>query len=80
MKNVGGDVARARMEAHRQRLIRDKVARMQDAVDSHPSNEERLRRMRQTVRALGHLAEASIELKAKQRLLAAFRDWRSRAD
>jgi predicted anti-sigma-YlaC factor YlaD len=38
-----------------------------------------LEQMRQTLRMLGHLAEASIEPEAKQRLLAAFRDWRSSA-
>jgi anti-sigma factor RsiW len=38
-----------------------------------------LEQMRQTVRALGHLAEESIEPEAKQRLLAAFRDWRRSA-
>jgi anti-sigma factor RsiW len=38
-----------------------------------------LEQMRLTVRTLGHLAEASIEPEAKQRLLAAFRDWRSSA-
>jgi anti-sigma factor RsiW len=35
-----------------------------------------LEQMRQTIRALGHLAEEAIEPEAKQRLLAAFRDWR----
>jgi anti-sigma factor RsiW len=35
-----------------------------------------LEQMRQTIRALGQLAEESIEPQAKQRLLAAFRDWR----
>ena len=38
-----------------------------------------LEQMRQTVRALGHLAEESIEPAAKQRLLAAFRNWRRAA-
>ena len=35
-----------------------------------------LEQMRQTVRALGRLPEASMELEGKERLLAAFRDWR----
>ena len=35
-----------------------------------------LEQMRQTVRALGRLSEESIEPEAKERLLAAFRDWR----
>ena len=35
-----------------------------------------LEQMRQTVRALGRLAEESIQPEAKQRLLVAFRDWR----
>ena len=35
-----------------------------------------LEQMRQTVRALGRLSEASMEPEAKERLLAAFRDWR----
>jgi anti-sigma factor RsiW len=35
-----------------------------------------LEQMRQAVRALGRLAEGSIQPEAKQRLLAAFRDWR----
>ena len=35
-----------------------------------------LEQMRQTIRALGRLAEESIEPEAKQQLLAAFRDWR----
>jgi anti-sigma factor RsiW len=39
-----------------------------------------LEQMRQTIRALGRLAEESIEPEAKQRLLAAFRDWRRGAN
>jgi anti-sigma factor RsiW len=39
-----------------------------------------LEQMRQTVRALGHLPDESIEPETKQRLLAAFRDWRRAAD
>jgi anti-sigma factor RsiW len=35
-----------------------------------------LEQMQQTVRALGQLAEESIEPEAKQRLLTAFRNWR----
>jgi anti-sigma factor RsiW len=35
-----------------------------------------LEQMRQTVRALGRLVEEAMEPEAKQRLLAAFRDWR----
>ena len=35
-----------------------------------------LEQMRQTIRAVGRLAEESIEPKAKQQLLTAFRDWR----
>ena len=35
-----------------------------------------LEQMRQTVRALGRLSEESMEPEAKERLLAAFRDWR----
>ena len=35
-----------------------------------------LEQMRQTLRALGRLAEESIQPEAKQRLLVAFRDWR----
>jgi anti-sigma factor RsiW len=38
-----------------------------------------LGQMQEMVRALGHLAEESIEPEAKQRLLAAFRDWRRSA-
>jgi anti-sigma factor RsiW len=35
-----------------------------------------LEQMRQTIRAVGRLAEDSIEPKAKQQLLTVFRDWR----
>ena len=36
-----------------------------------------LEQMRQTLRALGHLPEDSIEPEAKERLLHVFRDWKS---
>ena len=35
-----------------------------------------LAQMRQTVRVLGRFSEESLEPEAKERLLAAFRDWR----
>jgi anti-sigma factor RsiW len=35
-----------------------------------------LEQMRQTVQVLGRLSEESITTEAKERLLAAFRDWR----
>jgi anti-sigma factor RsiW len=35
-----------------------------------------LEQMRQTIRAVGRLPEESIEPRAKQQLLTAFRDWR----
>jgi anti-sigma factor RsiW len=38
-----------------------------------------LEQMRQTVRMLGRLTEESIEPEARERLLAAFRDWRHSA-
>ncbi|MDQ6670385.1 MAG: zf-HC2 domain-containing protein [Chloroflexota bacterium] len=38
-----------------------------------------LEQMRQTLRALGKLSEESIEAEAKERLLAAFRDWQRRS-
>jgi anti-sigma factor RsiW len=35
-----------------------------------------LEQMRQTIRALGHLSEESIDAQAKERLLSAFRNWK----
>jgi anti-sigma factor RsiW len=35
-----------------------------------------LEQMRQTIRALGRLAEESIDTEAKERLLSVFRDWK----
>jgi hypothetical protein len=55
----------------------DDPLRLEQHLEECPYCQNYLDQMRQTIEALGHLSEESIAPRARDELLAVFRDWRA---